>query len=71
MIFDLYNEPKRIGWRCWLSGCQRPYRIAGMNVLIAAVRSTGAGQPVMADGIKYANDLSGWLAHEPYDSATS
>jgi hypothetical protein len=67
VMFDLYNEPKRINWACWRDGCASPYRIAGMQLLVRAVRSTGATQPVMADGIDYANDLSKWLANAPSD----
>jgi endoglucanase len=33
------------------------------------VRSTGATNVVMAGGLAYANDLSGWLAHQPNDPA--
>jgi len=40
-----------------------------MQSLIAAVRSTGATQPVMAGGLFDANDRSGWLAHRPTDPA--
>jgi hypothetical protein len=68
VVFDLYNEPKHIGWPCWLNGCASPYRIAGMQTLLNAVRSPGAMQPAMADGINYANDLSRWLNYEPKDS---
>jgi hypothetical protein len=67
VMFDLYNEPKHIDWACWRNGCASPYRIAGMQLLVDAVRSTGAKQPVMADGIDYANDLSKWLAYAPAD----
>jgi hypothetical protein len=64
VIFDLYNEPKHISWACWRNGCRR---YAGMNTLTASVRRAGARQPVMADGLNYGNDLSGWLAHAPRD----
>ncbi len=43
------------------------YRIAGMQTLIDAIRATGATQPVMAGGLDFADDLSGWLAHRPVD----
>jgi hypothetical protein len=68
VVFDLYNEPKHIGWPCWRNGCSSPYRIAGMQTLIDAVRRTGATQPVMADGTNYANDVSQWLQFAPVDS---
>jgi hypothetical protein len=67
VVFDLYNEPKRIGWPCWRDGCASPYRIAGMQMLIDAIRGSGATQPVMADGINYANDVSRWLRFAPVD----
>jgi hypothetical protein len=44
-----------------------PYRVAGMQTLVDAVRETGATQPVLLGGLDYANDLSGWLAHQPID----
>jgi hypothetical protein len=43
------------------------YRIAGMQTLLEAVRATGATQPVMAGGLDFANDLTGWLTHKPVD----
>ncbi len=64
VMFDLYNEPKDVSWACWKSGCVGPggWRTAGMQMLINAVRLTGATQPIIAAGLNYANDLSGWLA---------
>jgi hypothetical protein len=71
LIFDLYNEPHPVGWRCWLHGCQIAgsprYRAAGMQELVNAVRSTGARQPLLLGGINWALDLGGWLTHEPSD----
>jgi hypothetical protein len=72
VIFDLYNEPYVASWSCWLNGgspsaCGTSYTIAGMNALIAAVRSTGATNVVMAGGLAYANDLSQWLQNKPTD----
>jgi hypothetical protein len=78
LIFDLFNEPFRIGWSCWLHGCQVPagndgsfswpsYRAAGMQELVRAVRRAGARQPLMLGGLSYALDISGWNAHAPHD----
>jgi endoglucanase len=79
VIFDLFNEPYperatgatlNEGWRCWLRGgtCTGiAYRVAGMQALVSAVRSAGATNVIMLGGLEYANDLDGWLAHEPID----
>jgi endoglucanase len=79
VVFDLFNEPYperatgasyREGWHCWLDGgtCTGiSYQVAGMQTLVSAVRSTGATNVIMLGGLEYANDLDGWLAHEPTD----
>jgi len=67
-------------WDCWAhGGCTVPssndqsslgsstYAAHGMVELVAAIRATGAAQPILLDGIDYANDLRGWLAHRPAD----
>jgi hypothetical protein len=70
VLFDLYNEPHDLGgtseeqWRCWAQGCGE---FAGMNGLLATVRSTGAHNVVLAAGLGWAADDSGWLRHEPRD----
>ena len=78
VIFDLFNEPfperpahsEAAGWQCWLSGGTCPgigYPVAGMQTLVNTVRATGARNVILAGGLAYANDMTGWLAHEPAD----
>jgi hypothetical protein len=75
VVFDLYNEPHDVGWRCWERGCDvhdrlvGDYRAAGMRELVAAVRSTGARQPLLLGGIGWGRNLNRWLAHLPPDPA--
>ncbi len=70
VLFDLYNEPHNLAtteeeaWRCWGQGCGE---FAGMNGLVAAVRSTGARNVILAGGVGWAADNSQWLQHEPED----
>jgi endoglucanase len=79
VIFDLFNEPypesadhgnENEGWRCWLYGGRCAgisYRVAGMQSLVNAVRSTGAGNVIMLGGLAWANDLTQWLSYLPAD----
>ena len=78
VILDLFNEPfperpahsEEAGWQCWLGGGTCPgigYPVAGMQTLVNTVRATGARNVILAGGLAYANDLTGWLAHEPAD----
>jgi hypothetical protein len=77
VIFDLFNEPfperaggETAGWSCWLHGGSCPgigYRVAGMQDLVNAVRGTGARNVILAGGLAWSNDLTGWLANEPVD----
>jgi hypothetical protein len=64
VIFDLYNEPHDVSWKCWRDGCG-PW--AGMQQLVSTVRSVGARQPLMLGGLAWSNDLSGWLKWRPRD----
>jgi hypothetical protein len=82
VIFDLFNEPypeyanhniESAGWQCWLHGgadCVGiTYKVAGMQTLVNAVRSTGANNVIMLGGLTWSNDLSQWLSHKPADPA--
>jgi endoglucanase len=73
VLFDLYNEPHDVGWGCWENGCRLSdehvgsYRSAGMRELVAAVRSTGAEQPLLLGGLGWSRNLNRWLGHLPPD----
>jgi uncharacterized protein YbdZ (MbtH family) len=71
IVFDLYNEPHDVSWQCWRDGCTLPegWRSAGMQTLVDAVRSSGAGQPIVVSGLGSGNDLSAWLQYRPHDPA--
>ena len=82
VLFDLYNEPHDVRWRCWLHGCRvsrrranpsgrvyPAYRAVGMRRLLRAVRDTGARQIVLLGGLKYSRDLTHWLRYRPRDPA--
>ncbi len=80
-LFDLFNEPypntpipdSAQAWTCWRDGGNAcpgiHYRVAGMQSLVTAVRSTGAHNVVLVGGLSYSNDLSGWLRYAPHDPA--
>lgn len=77
VLFDLYNEPHDVDWRCWKRGCTLSgehvgsYRAAGMRQLVAAVRSTGAEQPLLLGGIEWSRNLDRWLEFLPHDPLDS
>jgi hypothetical protein len=81
VIFDLFNEPFPDGnqdtpaaWACLKNGgkCAGvPYRAAGMQTLLNAVRATGSTNIVMVPGIQYANSQTQWLANKPNDPANN
>jgi endoglucanase len=68
-------------WDCWLNGCGlnqyltggTPYtqsyawNAVGMQTLVSAIRGVGATNPLMVGGLDWANDMSGWLTHQPKD----
>ncbi len=73
VLFDLYNEPHHVSWDVWLKGgtiTDRPnrpgqtattYEAAGMQELLDTVRATGAKNVVIAGGLDWAYDMSGFL----------
>jgi endoglucanase len=69
VLFDLYNEPREIDWQCWRNGCTLPegWATAGMQQLVDAVRATGAKQPIIATGLDWGTDVTGWLRYQPHD----
>jgi hypothetical protein len=71
VLFDLYNEPLGISWKCWRDGCGLPqgWTTAGMQRLVNAVRSAGARQPIIVSGLDAGNNLSSWLRFRPHDPA--
>ena len=73
VLFDLFNEPEFVSWTCWRdgAGCPMGWSVAGMQVLVNAVRGTGATQPILLSGPAYGNDLSQWLNYLPSDSANA
>jgi hypothetical protein len=62
VLFDLYNEPHDVSWKCWELGCEAndkyfgEYLAVGMQALVETVRSTGARQPLMLGGLNWASD---------------
>lgn len=69
VMFELFNEPHDITWRCWLNGCLTSdgWRTAGMQQMLDAVRGTGATNVVLAGGLGWSSDLSKWRRHRPTD----
>ncbi len=76
------RAPYPVGWACWRDGgcpvtdapdtdptSSATYTAVGMQALVTAIRDAGAAQPILLGGLDYANDLSGWLTHEPVDPA--
>jgi TolB protein len=72
VIFDLYNEPHDVSWDVWLNGGQveekafrrnpaKTFQAVGMKALLEAVRATGAKNLIVAGGLDWAYDMSGFL----------
>jgi mannobiose 2-epimerase len=73
VLFDLYNEPHDVSWDVWLNGgmvteknrragTEKTFEAVGMQALLDAVRATGANNVVVAGGLDWAYDMSGFLA---------
>jgi hypothetical protein len=68
-------------WAAWLNGDTQsqyvtggspytvvmPWHTAGVQQLVNTIRGVGATQPILVNGLDWANDLSGWLTHVPND----
>ena len=72
VLFDLYNEPHHVSWDVWLKGGkvtektskknpETTYEAVGMQTLLDTVRATGARNVVIAGGLDWAYDMSGFL----------
>lgn len=69
LLFDVYNEPHDVSWRCWRDGCRTAagWKAAGMAQLVTVIRATGATQPIMLGGLGWAGVLDEWLRWRPAD----
>ena len=76
-LFDLYNEPNDVGWKCLRDGCRIThdsytssaphYRAVGMQRLVRAIRAQGARNVIMVPGVDWTNDISKWRRFHPHD----
>lgn len=76
VLFDLYNEPHDVGWKCLRDGCEitndldpgvPDYQAAGTQSLVDAIRDAGARNVIMVPGLAYTSDLSKWRRYRPAD----
>lgn len=60
VLFELYNEPHDISWDTWLNGGPSGdgYQAAGYQQLYDAVRSTGAKNLVIVNGLNWGYDMA-------------
>jgi len=74
VLYDLYNEPHDVTWDVWLkggtitdkpngrrAGPPRTYESVGMQALLDTVRAAGARNVIVAGGLDWAYDMSGFL----------
>ncbi|EGC36048.1 hypothetical protein DICPUDRAFT_91906 [Dictyostelium purpureum] len=61
ILFELYNEPQLLSYKIWMHGGTHSNgkKYVGMQQLYDAVRSMGAENVVIVNGVKWAYDLSG------------
>jgi hypothetical protein len=77
VLFELFNEPffergfAGDPWAVAMRGTggafEPPWRVAGYQALVDAVRAAGAKNVVLVGAPSWSADLSGWLAHRPAD----
>lgn len=71
VVFDLYNEPHDVSWRCWRDGCtvhdDGTWRAVGMQRLVDVVRGTGTTNVIMLGGPGWSGDLTRWRRFMPHD----
>ena len=79
VLFELYNEPHPPTWACWTLGCPitdndthpptvYTYPGVGLQVLVNAVRATGATNVAIVSGMNWGFDLS--LSQQPANLIT-
>jgi len=80
VMFEAFNEPIGItngdsdqNWRCLRDGGDAcpglGYQATGMQQLVDAIRATGAMQPIIVNGLGYAQIMTQYLAYLPHDPA--
>jgi endoglucanase len=77
VLFEPYNEPHPEGgnnttaaWTCWRDGGICPgvaFPAAGMQLLVTAIRGTGATNIIILTGNKWGSQLDQWLQYKPID----
>ncbi|MDB4948220.1 MAG: Endoglucanase precursor [Gemmatimonadetes bacterium] len=68
VLFEMYNEPHDVSWAMWRDGgvvhdTSGTYQGAGYQQLYDAIRSVGADNIVIANGLNWGFDLSGVATH--------
>lgn len=71
VIFNLINEPHGIGWACLMHGTACERGEAGVAQVLAAVRRSGAANPVIIAGLDWSDDLGRWMQYVPVDPLES